>query len=103
MFLKCFVDLCKTRQAFYFVTGNPNIRLVPGCQAFVKFCRHTPLQSIVHLIPEHVIVACDKKIPGVSEENSVVGQGTLLFCCIVLICDIICIKFCFSDRLLLEA
>ena len=66
----------KLMRSLFVFSGNPSISLVPGSQTFVSFTRHSGLDAVMHLFPENMIVACDKKIPGISEQHVIVNEGS---------------------------
>ena len=61
-----------------FTVGSQSFSTIPGCILSIIVEPHPPLQKVVHLFPEYVIMTTDDVIPGVIDTNSQDGKVQLL-------------------------
>ena len=60
-----FVTLCTV-----FAAGTSSFTAIPGCILTISIQPHPPLQKVMHLFPEHVVMTTDDVIPGIIDSNT---------------------------------
>ena len=61
-----FVTLCTTDST----VGTSSFTTIPGCILTISVQPHPPLQKVMHLFPEHIVMTTDDVIPGVIDSNT---------------------------------
>ena len=62
-----FVILCTTDST---VGTSSSFTAIPGCILTISIQPHPPLQKVMHLFPEHIVMTTDDVIPGVIDSNT---------------------------------
>ena len=73
-------QFCYSRVQIIFAAGNSSFTTIPGCILTISIQPHPPLQKVVHLFPEHVVMSTDDVIPGLIDSNTQDGQSVILHC-----------------------
>lgn len=55
--------------------ANASFSTIPGCILTISVQPHPPLQKVIHLFPEHVIMTTDDVIPGIMDSNTQDGRS----------------------------
>lgn len=60
------------------VASNSSFSSIPGCILTISVQPHLPLQKVMHLFPEHVVMTTDDIIPGVIDTNTQEGLSSIV-------------------------
>ena len=51
-------------------SNSSSFGTIPGCILTISIQPHPPLQKVMHLFPEHVVMTTDDVIPGIIDSNT---------------------------------